>query len=139
METSISKRTTALAELKTGRALRCALERGSLPGLCLLLTLLAGCTGGERIDSKSACVKGNFEKVTLCPGASAGCATNPCNLSFQMPAGEGKYQVTSNNLDLGTFPAGQTVDLGSFWEGSHTIEVQGSDAPPAYFRVVGDR
>jgi hypothetical protein len=56
-----------------------------------------------------------------------------------MPAGEGEYQVTSNNLDLGAFPAGQTVNLGAFWEGSHCIEVQRSDAPTAYFRVVGDR
>jgi len=131
-----------LAELKMdqafhtpGSAVRCWFTLG----LCLLVALLAGCAGGERGDSKNACVKGNFEEVTLCPGASAICASEPCNALFQMPPGEGEYQVTSNNLDLGTFPAGQTVNLGAFWRGAHHIEVQGSDAPDAHFWVVGDR
>lgn len=102
--------------------------------LCLLLVLLTGCAG----SGKSTCVTGNFEQVTLCPGASAACASEPCDALFQMPPGEGEYQVTSNNIDLGTFPAGQTADLGAFWRGSHYIEVQGLDVPPALFWVMGD-
>jgi len=130
-----------LAELKIDRAFRtlhCAVYGWSILGLCLLFALLTGCAGGERSDGQSACVKGNFEQVTLCPGASAICASEPCTALFQMPPGEGEYQVTSNNLDRGTFSAGQTVDLGPFWRGAHYIEVQGSDAPAAHFWVVSD-
>ena len=137
-----SGRKTTLTELNTTQLMR-PLRHGvigiAIPGLVLMLVLQTGCTSIEDATSNNACVKGNFEQVTLCPGASAACATNPCNLLFQMPGGEGEHQVTSNNLDMGTFPAGQTVNLGAFWEGSHVIEVQGSDAPRAYFRVVNDR
>ena len=107
--------------------------------LSLPLVLLTGCVGNETAGGKSACVEGNFEQVTLYPGATAHCVTNPCTLLFKMPPGEGEYQVTSNNLHLGPFPAGQTVDLGAFWAGSHYIEVQGSDAPAARFRVIENR
>jgi len=107
--------------------------------LGLLFVLLTGCVGNERGENNNACVKGNFEQVTLCPGATAVCASEPCSVLFQMPPGDGEYQVTSNNLDLGTFPAGQTVNLGAFWRGTHYIEVQGSDAPVARFGVIGDR
>lgn len=131
-----------MTELKIDQVFRrllCTRCNWSSLGLCLLFALLTGCVGGERSSGGSACVKGNFEQVTFCPGASAYCATEPCEALFQMPPGEGEYQVTSNNLDLGSFPAGQTVNLGSFWRGAHQIEVQGSDAPVAHFWVTGDR
>lgn len=131
-----------LAKLKFDQAPLTAHRAGydwSTLGLCLLFALLTGCAGSERSDDGSTCVKGNFEQVTLCPGASALCATDPCTVLFRMPPGEGEYQVTSNNLDRGTFPAGQTADLGAFWRGTHYIEVQDSGAPAAYFRVIGDR
>jgi len=131
-----------LAELKTdqsSRPLHCAVRGWSTLGLCLLFALLAGCAGSERSGGNSACVKGNFEQVTLCPGASALCTTEPCNALFEMPPGEGEYRVTSNNIDWGTFPAGQTVNLGAFWRGTYYIEVQGTDAPAAHFWVTGDK
>ncbi len=78
----------------------------------------------ERTNDKSACVIGNFEEVTLCPGASAICVTEPCTALFQMLPGKGEYQVTSNNLDLS-----------AFWLGTHYIEVQESDAQAALFWV----
>ena len=115
-----------------------AVRGGFILGLCMLFALLTGCAGNQPGEDRNACVKGNFEQVTLCPGASAVCAIEPCTALFQMPPGEGEYQVTSNNIDLGTFPAGQTVYLGAFWGGPHYIEVQGSDAPAAHFWVSKD-
>lgn len=130
-----------MAELKTDRpfsTLQRIVHGCSSLALCLLLALLAGPAVSEPGAGKSACVKGNFEQVTLCPGASAYCGSEPCNALFEMPPGEGEHQVTSNNMDLGTFPAGQTVNLGAFWRGTHNIEVQGTDAPVARFWVTGD-
>lgn len=130
-----------MSELKTDQAFRIsqqAVRNGSTLGLCVVFALLAGCASNEPGEDRNACVKGNFEQVTFCPGASAICTIEPCTALFQMPPGEGEYKVTSNNIDLGTFPAGQTVYLGAFWGGAHYIEVQGSDAPAAHFWVSQD-
>jgi hypothetical protein len=48
-----------------------------------------------------------------------------------MPPGSGSYEVTANEATVGQFPAGETVELGSYWQ-SQAIEIKGLDVPKAY-------
>ena len=68
--------------------------------------------------------------ITVSPGETGNCETSPCQVSLVMPAGSGSYEVTGNQVSLGTYPAGQTVNIGSFWQ-SQAIEVKGADVPTA--------
>ena len=72
--------------------------------------------------------------ITVSPGETGNCETSPCQISLVMPAGSGSYEVTGNQVSLGTYPAGQTVNIGSFWQ-SQAIEVRGADVPKAYVYI----
>jgi hypothetical protein len=72
--------------------------------------------------------------ITVSPGETGNCETSPCQISLVMPAGSGSYEVTGNQVSLGTYPAGQTVKIGSFWQ-SQAIEVKGADVPKAYVYI----
>ena len=103
------------------------LARGALLGA---FALLAACqtTGGKNVSS--------MDKLNLAPGDTGNCLSSPCQVFLQMPAGEGEYEVTANQVKLGVFPAGQNVDLGGITESS-VIEIQGMDAPKTYVYVSG--
>jgi hypothetical protein len=78
----------------------------------------------------------HWDEVTLRPGQSAYCDNAPCRVYFAMPPGAGKYVVTAYGYgSLGEYPAGQTVFLGSFWEGRYWFRAQGTDARPAWLWV----
>ena len=72
--------------------------------------------------------------ITVSPGETGNCESAPCSVSLVMPAGSGNYEVTGNEVSLGTFPAGQTVKIGSFWQ-SQAIEVKGAGVPKAYVYI----
>ena len=79
--------------------------------------VLAGCAStGQHVSG--------VMQVTLKPGDTGNCDSSPCQVDFQMPPGSGRYQVTGNEVEIGVFPAGQLVSLGSFWE-SNAIKVIG--------------
>ena len=120
----------------TGRCRR-APRAATIAILCCALPLLAGC--GPNLARSTACSGNNFDEVNLQPGCSTICAQEPCKVWFRMPPGEGDYLVRDTAANIGEFPAGQTVFLGSFWQGGHRITVVGSDAPPAYLHVGGSR
>jgi len=103
--------------------------------LLLALPWLAGCGGNP--SRSTACGGNNFDEVTLQPGCSTICAEEPCKVRFSMPPGEGRYLVRGRGVDIGEYPAGETVFLGSFWRGSHRFTVEGLDVPPAYLSVGG--
>lgn len=91
------------------------------------LMILTGCAStGQHVSGAI--------QVTLKPGDTGNCDTNPCQVDFQMPPGSGRYQVTGNEVEIGVFPAGQMVSLGSFSE-SNTIKVVGANVPAAYVYV----
>ena len=97
--------------------------------------LLAGC--GSNMSKSTACGGNNFDEVTLQPGCSTICAQEPCKVMFRMPSGDGKYLVRGTAVDIGEYPAGETVFLGSFWRGSHRFTVEGTDADPAWLHIGG--
>ncbi len=95
--------------------------------------LLAACAGsGQPVVGG---VGGNFENVTLRPGESVSCVYSPCRVFFEMPAGTGVYAVTINKQDVGEYPAGKKVLLGSFYSGSYVIRIPETNAPLAYLGI----
>ena len=113
-------------------------HRFFLPALAtavVLATQLAGCGAGA--TKSTACGGNNFEEVTLQPGCSTICMAEPCAVYFRMPPGDGSFLVRGYGVNIGTFPAGQTAFLGSFFTGSHIFVVEGANVPPAHLTVLG--
>ena len=79
----------------------------------------------------------NWGEITLEAGKSGTCMSSPCKVNFVMPPGKGNYEVLADGVKVGSFPAGQTVTLGSFWTGFTTFTIVGSDVGPAKLNVVG--
>ena len=113
-------------EIQTNRASAAKVRR-----LLLAVTVVAtigGCAGGIQEDPSGA------NAVTVKPGQTANCATSPCAISLVMPAGSGSYEVTGNSVTIGTFPAGETVNLGNYFK-SQALEVIGADVRKAYVYI----
>ncbi|MGA7980535.1 MAG: hypothetical protein WCA32_09930 [Chromatiaceae bacterium] len=92
-----------------------------------LLSLLAACAStGKNVTS--------WGEITVGPGMTGTCQSNPCRVFFQMPKGSGTYKVTGNGFAYGVYPAGKTVNLGSLFESS-SIKVPDAGVPPAYVYV----
>ena len=91
------------------------------------LSTLSGCGSNPTCGADG----GNFDSVTICPGASRTCANAPCSVVYMMPEGAGRYQVTGNGVLIGEYPAGEKANLGAFWD-SQYFDVVGADAPRAY-------
>lgn len=92
-----------------------------------LLPLLIACTSTGRHVS-------DWGEITLRPGDTGTCLSNPCRVFFEMPPGEGPYLVTANEVKVGELPAGKTVTLGSFFE-SNAIKFPGMDIPHTYLYI----
>jgi hypothetical protein len=57
---------------------------------------------------------------------------------LQTPAGTGSYEVTGNELKVGTYPAGQEAAPGSFWK-TQVFQIRGIDVPDTYAYIPQDR
>ena len=101
-----------------------SVKRAILVGM---LPLLAACaTTGRHVTS--------WGEITLAPGDTGTCQSNPCRVFFEMPPGDGTYTVTANEVKVGDFPAGKKVTLGSFFE-SNAIKLPGTNVPHTYVYV----
>ena len=95
--------------------------------LALLPLLLAGCaTTGNFVS--------DWGEITLAPGDTGLCHSNPCRVFFKLPPGEGSYTLHGSAFPIGEYPAGQTAMIGSFFESS-VIQVVGTDLPKTYLTV----
>jgi len=110
----------------------------SLPRSLLRIACITGLLGLSACASSSGGGGDNVESLggtmILEPGGTGLCRATPCRVEFRMPAGTGSYEVMSDTMSLGMYPAGETVTLGQFYNG-HTFTLKGSDAAPAYFYV----
>jgi hypothetical protein len=102
------------------RTPRAALGIVSAGALCLLAACAAPGTSVQGFDS-----------LTLAPGDTGNCNSSPCQVSLQMPPGTGSFEVTGNETKVGTYPAGQVANLGSFGQ-SQAFEIKGANVPKAY-------
>lgn len=101
-------------------------------GLTLLAaTLVAACTSTGHFVSA-------WGQITLAPGDTGTCSSNPCQVFFEMPPGDGTYTVNGTGFTIGDYPAGKTVNIGSFFESS-AIKVAGAGVPDAYIYVPGTK
>ena len=93
--------------------------------------LLSGCasTGNNNITG--------FDRLTLSPGDTGQCESSPCQVYLKIPAGSGSFEVTGNQVRVGTYPAGQTAFLGSFFN-SQAFQIQGLEVPKAYAYIPAD-
>ena len=78
----------------------------------------------------------DWGQITLALGDTGTCSSTPCQVVFSMPPGEGTYNVMGIGFTIGDYPAGQTVNLGGFFESS-AIKVQAANVPKAYIYVPG--
>jgi hypothetical protein len=78
-----------------------------------------------------------FMQVTVSPGDTAQCDSNPCQVMLNIPAGSGSVVVTGNEVTWGTYPAGQTANLGQIFN-STAFAIEGMDVPKARVYVPND-
>ena len=109
------------------RVSRSASDLGRCLAAILTALVLSSC-GNVKEDPTGAVA------ITVKPGETGTCETSPCAVSLVMPAGSGSYEVTGNEVSIGTFPAGQTVKLGSFFK-TQAIEVKGAGVPKTYVYI----
>jgi hypothetical protein len=102
---------------------------------CLPSIFLAGLLSGCASPGKE--VQG-FDQVTLAPGETGNCLSSPCRVFLQIPPGTGSVEVTGNEIRVGTYLAGKTADLGSFWQ-SQAFEIRGMNLPKAYAYIPAQR
>jgi hypothetical protein len=105
----------------------------AIPGVRTLTAVfvaltLAGCAGNP-----SQFPTGIID-ITVKPGDTGDCESTPCQVKLVMPAGKGSYEVTGNEVRVGTYPAGQTVNLGNFWQ-SQKFTIVGAGVPPVYVYI----
>ena len=81
----------------------------------------------------------NFGEVTLSPGISLVCTSDPCTVFFQMPPGSsGTHSILQNGMvKAGEVTGDQPVSLGQYSNQSVVFHVDGSDLLPAYLTVIG--
>lgn len=91
-----------------------------------VLTLVGCATTGTFVS--------DWGEITLAPGVTGTCQSNPCRVFFEMPPGDGSYELRGDAFLIGEYPAGETVMIGSFFE-SNVIKVVGADVPKAYIYV----
>lgn len=109
-----------------------SLTRGGLTpvlgfALATALALVGGCASSPNDPSGSI-------SITVKPGDTGTCATSPCQVSLQMPPGSGSYEVTGNQVKIGTYPAGQTVNLGNYWN-TQRFDIVGANVPATYVYI----
>jgi hypothetical protein len=114
-------------------------------GTLALLTvavLLAGCATPQGDGTTGAvCDRRNFDEVTLQPGCTGYCASQPCAISFRLPESGGPFDIHNRSFLAGTGNNGETVHLGGYWLGSYifkTTNAAGESLAPAYLTVSGD-
>lgn len=80
----------------------------------------------------------NYFEVTVRPGASEICTSDPCTVYFETPAGSGTHRILQNGtVEAGVATGGERVLLGVFSNDSFVYYVEGTDLPAAYLTVVG--
>lgn len=89
-----------------------------------------------------ACLANNspntFFEVTVRPGTSVLCASDPCTVYFETPAGSGTHTILQNGtVEAGVAMGGQRVLLGGYSNESVVFHVEGTDLPAAYLTVIG--
>jgi len=96
---------------------------------------LGGCAEpwyGSRVEQVT------YPQMSMAPGVTRACYADPCSVLFTLPTGADSYTVRANDRVLGTFPAGQSADLGVFYrqDSPVTITVDGIERSAAVLYLL---
>jgi len=91
-----------------------ASDLGRYLAMVVAAVALSGCNVKEQATGVIA--------ITVSPGETGTCESSPCAVSLV------------NEISLGSYPAGQTAQIGSFWQ-TQAIEVKGANVPKAYVYI----
>lgn len=95
-----------------------------------LIVLSSGCLANNAANS--------FFEVTVRPGTTVLCTSDPCTVYFETPAGSGTHNILQNGaINAGVATGGQRLLLGGYSNQSVVFHVEGTDLPAAYLTVVG--
>ena len=111
------------------------LAAGGLAVLVLAASLLGGCEGqfgGTRPD---------YGRMNMGPGVTRACYAQPCRVIYALPAAAQSYTVRANGQVIGTYPGGQSADLGTFplQDSPVTITADGLERSTAVLFVLEPR
>lgn len=97
----------------------------------VVIGMLGGCAGvfENRPD---------YARAHLAQGVTFACYYDPCAVTLTLPPGDGDHTVRANGRVLGTYPAGQPVDLGWFTRADSpvTFTVDGEDRSASVLYVL---
>ena len=80
----------------------------------------------------------NYFEVTVRPGSTVVCLSDPCTVYFETPAGSGTHNILQNGtVKAGVAIGGQRVLLGGYSGESLVFRVEGTDLPEAHLTVIG--
>ena len=120
---------------ESGEKMRISILSGAL-----LFLGISGCATSTTMQLDN-CERRTFDEVTLAPGCFAICTEEPCSVTFRLPSSKNNYQVSYGPFVLGSSSAGQTIFIGSYWQGVYqftTTDNSGNNLRPAYLFVGGD-
>jgi hypothetical protein len=84
-----------------------------------------------------SCSRTNFNEVTLAPGCSLVCFSEPCRVYFRMPSGKGSLLLSGGGINYGRYTAGKTANLGHLYRGSYIFTLDAGRFAPAWLHVNG--
>ena len=73
--------------------------------------------------------------ITVKPGDTGTCALSPCRITLEMPPADGRYEVTGNEISIGSFPAGKAVDIGNYFD-SQALVIKGAGVKKTYVYIL---
>ena len=104
------------------------------PALLMCTTVIAATLS----QAPFAAAGGNFPSgsnaITVKPGDTGTCALSPCRITLEMPPGDGSYEVTGNEISIGSFPAGKAVDIGNYFD-SQALVIKGAGVKKTYVYI----
>jgi hypothetical protein len=101
-----------------GRQLAKGSRRSRSIALSLLgSVLLSGCAGSP-FDNRP-----DYGRVNLAEGVTRVCYQDPCAVTLTLPPGDGPFTVRANGMVVGSYPAGQAADLGTFMRQDSPVSI----------------
>ncbi|MGV6826568.1 MAG: hypothetical protein ACWA5Q_06305 [bacterium] len=101
---------------------------------------------GSLVIGGCASVQGTTDigDITVRPGDSSLCLSNPCTVFFQMPEGSGKLTLIEDGpagvWETGKFEAGSKAEIGEYWAGQTVFTIKEMpDSPKAWLTITGRR
>ena len=105
------------------------------PALLMRTALIAAVLSQVPFAAASGKFPSGSNAITVKPGDTGTCALSPCLITLEMPPGNGSYEVTANEISIGSFPAGKAVNLGNYFD-SQAFAIKRAGVKKAYVYIL---